>query len=570
MLVLAERCGDLQGDALREIGARLLSGPAKWNSETHDEFEKRRSWWSLNRITWLAENGCPFTFDLEVETRKLRRIAVEWKHEHAARAADSRGIRGGWVQKETQYSSLTHEPLASILSKASALSGSKEDLLVEKDPFAGLAKHSPVLAFRSLTDAAKRNEFPEWAWRTFLSSEARKHDKPKFSALIAERLSRYPDEALGRIVRPVSDWVLSSSKKLALPFPDSFDRIIPKAIRVLSLHRSADASSIIRGGKEPDWAMEAINSTAGKIARALFDDTRLNGLKMGDGIPMEWAKCVNALFSLGGDPRRYVLVICAQNLQWFYDIDQDWTERNLLAPLEGESDQDRSATWSGFLLNAREITEGLCVRMKLQLLDLAKTKSPLRRQYTEVLAGLILSAWGSRNTLTQERFVSNDEMRDLLLHADDDCRCRMLWQMERWSGDNEPVVRERWLQLSIELLGEVWPRQKSVKTPITSTNLCNLAFANVERSPEIIDIVLPLLGTIDRGNLIISRLRDANWKIVALYPKQILTLLYTVLPENGQTWPYGVEEVLRKLLEADSGLSLDERLLELNRKWDAR
>jgi hypothetical protein len=137
----------------------------------------------------LAEKGCTFTFDLQAKTKILQGKAVGWRPEYASRAAESREVRGGSVRRETQYAPLLHEPLSFILSSAIALSGKAENFLVEKDPFAGLCIDRPVLAFRALSNAANRDDYPEWAWQTFLCSESRKNDKFKFSALIAERLS---------------------------------------------------------------------------------------------------------------------------------------------------------------------------------------------------------------------------------------------------------------------------------------------------------------------------------------------------------------------------------------------
>jgi hypothetical protein len=58
--------------------------------------------------------------------------------------------------------------------------------------------------------------------------------------------------------------------------------------------------------------------------------------------------------------------------------------------------------------------------------------------------------------------------------------------------------------------------------------------------------------------------------IVDLYPQQTLALLYAVLPDNVVVWPYGIEAILQRIGEADESLKLDERLLELNRKWNSR
>jgi hypothetical protein len=509
---------------------------------------------------------------LDAETKKLQSFATEWKPEYATKAAESMEGRGGWVKTETEHSALLYEPLDSILGKARELSGKAEDFFVENDPFAGLSAEHPVRAFSALTDAAKRDEYPEWAWRTFLNAEARKNDKPKFSALIAERISRYPNDAVAEFVHPASDWILNISQHLSSIFPQSFDRIISKLINVLCSQRPGSNSAIVRGNKEPDWTMEAINAPVGKIAQALFNDPRTNDLEVGGGFPADWLLSVDNLLSLNGDLRRHALVIFAHNMNWFYAIDPIWTEANMLSVLDKDNESDRFAIWSGFFWGAKVPNQKLYMRLKSNFLAFAKQQRSLpRRGYGEVLARIILAGWGSIHEGTGKRCISNAEMHDVLLNTDDEFRSRILWQIEKWSEIKENGTGEKWSVMLPELLRDVWPRQKSAKTPKISACLCNLSFANVERFPEIAEIVLPLLTTIDRDHLMLPNLRKSKNNIVDLYPQQTLALLHAALPDNVAAWPYDIEKTLQRISEADdSSLNSDERLLELKRKWNAR
>lgn len=369
--MLAKRWKGLSDETLKEIERRLLEGPPRWKGEEAAEFEERRAAASLSRITWLANNQCDLTFDLAVDTQKLRAVASKWKPEYAAKAAESME-GGGRVRTDTEHASLLNEPLSSILSKALELSGRAEDSLVEKTPFAGLSAEHPVRALAALTDAAKRNEYPEWAWRTFLGTEARKNDKPKLLGLIAERICRCPNEAVTEFIRPAADWLLNTSAQLASHFPRTFDKAVSKLINVLHSQPLASNSAVVRSSKEPDWTTEAINAPVGKIAQALFNDPRKNGLKAGGGFPAEWLTYVDDLLSLDGDLRRYALVIFSHNLKWFYLIDPNWAETNLLSVLEGDHEGDRNAAWSGFFWGARVPNPKLYMRMKPSLLAFAK------------------------------------------------------------------------------------------------------------------------------------------------------------------------------------------------------
>ena len=569
LMVLAKRWRDLREQTRKKIENRLIQGRPKWDNEDYTEFEERKAWATLNRLHWLANKGCKFTFDLNAETKKLQRFATEWKPEYTEKAAESMEGRGGWVKTETEHSALIDEPLDSILAKARELSGKAEDFLVENDPFAGLSSEHPVRAFSALSDAAKRGEYPEWAWRTFLKAEARKSDKHKFSALIAERISRYPDDAVAEFVRPASNWILNISQHLSSSFPQSFDRIISKLINVLRSQPPGSNSAIVRGNKEPDWTMEAINAPVGTIAQALFNDPRKNDLEVGGGFPADWLLSVDNLLSLNGDLSRHALVIFAHYMNWFYTIDPIWTEANMLSVLDKGDESDRFAIWSGFFWGAKVPNHSLYMRLKPNLLAFANQRLP-RRGYGKVLTGIILAGWGSTHEETGERYISNAEMHNFLLHTNDGFRSHILWQVERLSETKENAAGEKWSVMLAELLRDVWPRQKSAKSPTISARLCDLAFSNVERFPEIAEIVLLLLTTIDRDHLMLPNLRKSKDNIVDLYPHQTLALLHAVLPDNVTAWPYGIETTLKRIGEADESLRSDERLIELNRKWNAR
>jgi len=477
---------------------------------------------------------------------------------------------GGFVKIETEHSALLNEPVGNILKKAQELSGRTDDFLVEKNPFAGLCTESPTRAFSALTYAAKRNEYPEWAWRIFLNSDARKNDKPRLSKLIAERILRCPDEIVANFVRPVSDWLLNISQNLSSSFPETFDKIILKLINVLRLQLPGTGSSIIRSNKEIDWTMEALNAPGGKLAEALFKDNRIKNLQVGNKFPENWLKYVNELLSLNGDLHRHALVIFAYQLNWFYNIDPIWTETNIVSVLEKDDEFDRSAIWSGFFWHAVVPNQKLYIRIKSHLLLLARQSVLRGRKYSEVLAGFILAGWGSKDKDTGERLISNDEMREVLLSVNDDFRMQIIWQTERWSERDEGKADKKWSEMIPELLRDVWPRQKSAKTPNISAALCNLAFSNTEHFQEISEVILPLLSTIERDHLTLYELTKPENKIVDLYPRQTLAILYAVLPDNVTAWPYGIEAILNRIGESDEILRLDERLLELKRKWNSR
>ena len=566
LLVLARRWNDFSTTAKKRLERRLLRGRPCFKREEKADYPKRRASLSLNRIHWLKAHSCRFTFNVKTESTKLHKFVPEWKEEYAASAAASMEVSGGHIQTDKKCSALLSEPLNTLLSKAAELRGRTHALsFVENDPFAGLASERPVRAFAALNNSAKRNDYPEWAWRTFLNPEARKSDKPKFSALVAERISRLPRKVIAEFIHPTSEWVLQASEALFTRYPKHFERIWVKLLTVLRSEAERAKSSVVRGNKEPDWTMEALNSPVGKLAEALMKDPTTQGLEVGKGFPVSWINRVEELFALEGDLRRYALVMFTFNLNWFFAIDSAWTEKNLISVLTQEGD-DQNAFWAGFFWSATVPKQKLYGQMKSHLLRFARLKSMDRLSHSQVLPGILLAGWGSIDQETGERLITNTEIRDVLLDADDNFRLKILWQLEGWSKHKEG---DWGVKLPV-FFSDVWPRHKKAKSPKISVNLCDLAFSDAATFVKIVDIILPLVTKIDQEHIVLHNLRKANGDIVRQFPEKMLALLFAVLPENVSAWPYGIEDTLERIGVANPSLLHDGRLVELKRRWNAR
>ncbi|MEE9344593.1 MAG: SIR2 family protein [Methylococcales bacterium] len=568
LLALATRWNELHINSRNTIEQRLLRGREKWlNGE--DDQRKWNAYNSLNRITWLAKHECNLSFDFEVEVNRLKHIVPFWKPEDAEKAASSNESRGGLVGTDPEYSSLLEIPLGSVLSIALELSENNEDILTKKDPFSGLSNHHPVRALTVLGLAARHNEFPQWAWSAFLHSEGRENDKPKLSALIGERLCCYPDNAIIEFIHPASHWLIQTSEQLASQYPHTFDKIILKLVNVIASQPSTNSTGLVRGNREADWIMEAINAPIGKIAQAIFNDPRRQPQENSNGLSDEWLQNVEKLFSMDDDLFRYVLVIFCHSINWFYAVDPDWTERNLLAVLNEDNKHNQEAFWAGLFWSAQVPNQTLYTRLKPYLLSLTKQQSLTNNKYRNIHAGIVLAGWGSTNTDTQERFITNDEMRKQLLDGGDDFGSSVLWKIKHWS-DNPGNNTIDWSKQLLKFFRDAWPRQRSAKTSTLSALLCKIAASNIDYFCERIEVILPLLTTISHDQIYQCNLNNLNNNIVKQYPDKTLELLHTILPNEAGSWPHTTGEILQTIYDEDDTFKLDERLLELKRKWNAR
>ena len=567
LLTLASRWNALSDNVRAPIERRIQNGPPRRQDEAESDFGKRRGRLILNRLTWLSRHGCQLNLDLDAATTQLREAVPEWKPEHADGATESLESEGGFVTTKTDHAALLVVPLADVLPKAQELHYRRDHFLFEHDPYLGLSNARPVRALSALVAFGRQDEYPAWAWNTFLTAEARKTDSPRLMALIGARLARCPPAATAQFLHAAAGWLLKVGNVLAGGHQRTFREVMGALIGVVERY-PARAGSGLGGGATRDWVGEAINSPTGNLMEALFCDVAVREVAMGGGLPEHWVAYVERMLELAGDPYRYAVVLATNRLNWFYVTDRSWAEGNLLSVLESGDRENEAAFWSGFLLGGTTPDAALYVRLKPGLLDVARGRGGALGARSDVLPGVILAGWGSVVETGQGRYVSNEEFRELLVHADDGFRARVLWYAEKWM-EAEGGAGDRWATLVVELLGVVWPRQKSVKTPTMSARLFRLALCNEARFPKLVGVVQPLLGKINRDRVVLPRLRSRKG-IVERHPREVLGLLEAVLPMRVEAWPIGIGEILHGLWAANETLRLDSRLRVLRRRWEER
>jgi hypothetical protein len=571
LLVLQKRWNEYLETDRKEIEHRLLNGREPWTYEDEQHHKKWSAWLSLDRIHWLSNQGCQFDFDLTSETTKLSKLAQEWKSEYAETVVDSTESRGGMVQTITEHDELLSEPLGTLIEKAKEIDEREKDFLKERDSFTGLSVERPVRAFSALVRKARKEQYLAWAWKKFLYahsySEPSKQGKsltPRFVALIMEWISRLPIETLSEILHPVSRWLFDSSETIYQYCPDKLESVWACVINALKTYPECGKSTIT-SGQDRAWTSEAINSATGKLVDLLRKDPIINKLEKGSGFPEPWKNRAEGLLTLDGDSRRYALVEFGGILSWTHWIDPEWTENNLLSVLEREGD-DLSAFWAGYFRHQQQHGLDLYLILKPHLLKIAERNSHIRRSHTQILSGILLAGWGSMDEESGSRLVSDQEMRVVLLNSDEEFRTQTLWHLERWCSNNE----SEWETKCPVFLEEVWPVQKTAKSPKISSHLCQVALSNKSEFPRVADTVEGLVGRTNQNSLHLYGMRNSEDSVIEKFPKRALDFFYIILPENVSEWPYGFGEVLERIGEADKALCHNDHFIDLKRRWDAR
>ena len=554
-------------DATRlAIEARILQGDERWEDETQKKYTKYRDWGILERLDWLKNNGCFLSAATEKEMARLKKTNPEYTSEHAKDADKSLEGRGGWVSTDTEHSALLELPLADILPKAKEKMGRSDSVLTENDPFAGLCETRPARAFAALRYEAKQGNHRAWAWRNFLQNEKRKTDSVRMKRFIAEMLVRLPDEVAVQIIHALANWTSKASEQLTLPCVPVFERLAKHLVKVMHQKHKLEDFSRRTEGSDYDWGFQAINSSAGILAEALFGDLRIKNLETNQSPPPNWINLAQNMLNLPDDLGRYALLTFTYRLNWFYYVNPQWTHDNLLQPLFDKNPDTTDAWWAGYLSGVRQSpAPDLFAKIKSYLLARVSDKDIEKRSSDNKMIQLTLLNWMPNDK--GKACISDEELHDILLYAGDNFRVRALWEIDSFcEKDANPPY---WKNKRLHLLEKVWPLERRAKTAQTTARLIELALDDEPEFPRLAKAIIPLLGKITDSFAIMS-LRKADNNIIDVHPKLIFEIMHKSLAERDDIWQKDIKNTLDRIATADPELTRDPRFKELQRRWAAR
>ena len=562
--ILTKRWVKLDSSTRSMIEKRLLENTPHFTGKDQLIRKKRRAWLSLNRFQRLIDEGCELSVETQKKAQKLHSIVPEWTEERA-RAAEQL-TNGGFIVANTDYTALLNIPLSKLLAKVERTRQGWDDFHIVNRPFEELVKDKPVRAFSALCLEGKKGIFREWAWQKFLYSEARKADQNRFKLLVANRLLNYSVEQIAIIIKPVGYWLDDNAGKLEKNYLPVFFRLANRLVKILQVQPDKGTSI---ANLSIDKFTEAINAPAGMIARALLTKPFMQNLG-NQCFYKEWFDLIESLLKLPDSSRQYVLVILFSKIDWFFLIYKDWTQKNLLPIFHSSNSTDRDAAWSGFLKSYKLPSPEIFNIIKDDLFTINKTRPYFYLKYIPRYAGLILALWSKTDDTTGVRRITDEEFHELLLKSGDELRTEILKQVGSWiRGPNIDNSSDEWKSRLPELFS-IWPKQMKAWSAKVAASFCKLSLESGEQFPELSKLVVNRLSKINNSNSVdfyTPTMMDPNNKIIQDYPKELLELLFTVLPNATRQRPFKIAEILQKIVEADSSLKKDERYVELKRRY---
>jgi hypothetical protein len=550
LLTLARRWSAIPETARKKLQTRLRKGPANKRRYDKANFAIYRAYSIVDRLSWLRNHSCQFDFDVGAVIAKARLAIPDGSEPDGSHAADSMEGRGGSVHTDDSHAEFTDTSINSLIVDALAAQDHRHGFLEERDPYAGLVKDRPLRVLAGLRHLEETSPLAQQAWAIFLQSAARLDDKARLTVLIARRLVATHPNLLEKLLLPVSSWLDNSAKRLIEVDRKAADTLFERLLAIILADAQRVATAVARNA-DRDWLEEGLNSPVGRLVAVLFADPELaDSTKV--ALPPTWTKRAESLLELPGDQGSFALARFARELGWFFVRDPAWAEEQIVAAIDRDG-ANRDAMLAGFFSNAKMNGE-LFLRLKPTLFTLAISEVPGTKRREGVLASLFISGWQAKNE-EGARYVTDDELRAVIVHGTEEMRTRMLWHVGHWQLDDK-----------LTLLSEVWPLQLAARSATISGRLLSLIFDNEENFAALADAALPLLSPIVNRDFLSGILYRDRMRVINRYPRKVLAILLEVVPDPPAELPHVIGELLSSLLMADPGLAKDHRFGELRRR----
>jgi hypothetical protein len=571
---LRARWSDFSQSEQAALEVRIVAGPPRGQHESEPDFAERKAATAATMLGWLQLHGCELSDATRDSLVALRAAVPYWRPSWDADADDSREVRGGFVRVDSDPSKIANIPLSQLISKAAEHTARDHAALTEHRPFQGLVQQQPFRAVAALSLQARLHNYPSEFW-----SAAMIHWPEtaclRLRRLFAQRLARLPAPLVAEVRHLLANWLernlpglAQSSLPNALQIYDAvLDRFASCGHEVL---RSGIVSESV-GGEKQNYSRRtydyAINAPIGHMAQLLFkmlDDLKLAG---GAGLPAAFRSRLTRLWKMLGEGADHAICVTARELRWLHHLDPRWV-REEVAPLFDLDHPSAESAWSGYLHDDRLPPDELFALLKPHYVRLFPfpqawhwDDGPIDRAHEF----LVVATWWNKNA----PYISYAEAHALLQRTDDRGRSRA-------AGLLTHVVRDHkcWKTFGRPFIKEAWPREARYRTQAVSRQFSVLAEEAGNNFPDVVKLVLPLLGPVDHLDLLIHKMKkldgEEGTEIAAKFPEPALALLDRLTADDPSGAPYDLVTVLNMIAAAAPHLRQDQRWKRLNRVANGR
>ena len=548
--LLKRRWHELPLDKRELVERRLVNGRARYDGESEEDFEQRRSIESAKILGWLMNQGCELGGETLDALPDLRSADPRWCPEWDKTADESSKGRLVSVSMEVDSdpSIIIDAPISQIIPLARQHTGRAFPEPYSRSPFNGLVEQRPVRAVAALTHEARQGDYPAEFWRSalWMWPDETRH---RLSWLFGARLARLPLEIIVELRYDVFCWLRKHLPKLT-----SQDQ--PRALSIFD----ALLEKLFTGGAEVEQSGEhqdrsrktlnhAINTPVGKATELLLDLLNSQDPREESGVPLEIKSRLERLFGAPGEGADHAVCIAANRLRWLDYIDPEWV-RTTIAPWFNLEHPASESAWNGFLYDNQLPRPELFSLMKSDFLNAIVHLAEWERLHEFLVLGCF---WHQNN----DAYITFEETRQILQKTNDSGRAHSLWFFTR-------IVKENhvWRRFGKPFLERAWPKESRFQTEQTSHHFVNLAEWAGDFFPEVVQTILPYLVPISQDVSVYSLARQSDEEMGGLptqFPDATLMIIDKIIPDDPDHVPYNLDLLTEMIAEAKPSLRQDRR-----------
>ncbi|MCI1004286.1 SIR2 family protein [Herbaspirillum sp. C7C8] len=533
----------------RKILSLVVRGP----SDSYHRALEKRIWNQIHFVApllrLLESRGCELNASAKKVLATVRRSKY-WDDAYDSDNQLSRFPRIRSIQKDTQYDELKNVPIEDIV--AIAVTARREDFhsATQFEPFEGLVRNRPLMAYRALVYALNQDTFHQQLWRDLLNYVPEGMGN-RFNAALAYRLLELSPERYVELRYPAVQWLAKSLPAIASENYHATLILFDRHLELLGLAQQAILDSEAQAGTRKEFSL---NEPIASLVSSLFDLVRVRNETFTDAYEEDLLPRLEKMLVASDKTRKVAIYLCARILNWLFDTFPSWTSSHLL-PCFNVDAENSEAAWAGFKFLRSAMLPKLFTNLKKDFSSLIAdaSKWPWAPSMSQTLhKHLVFYCPKSANT---SELLSYSEVRDLLKKTTDKGRNTVLYQLtelNEWGSRTKPFITE------------AWPRELRFQNSRISSAFVRLAMASGEDFPEAVATVLPFLTPLGQGDLhFYHSSRGSPSEQASRYPDSMLALLNAAVGERTTPAPYKVEDILQKIVEAKPELVADSRMRRL-------
>ncbi len=496
-----------------------------------------------------------FGYDLSARaSNRLKKFIAKnpnWRQEHKEEDEFSSYLHSGTGYSSTDITEKNSSEVPDKIVEFLKI----EDILPKEakllTTFENLGKNKPEKILEVLTymDKEKEEDTKIWGYGLCGLAQSNYSEKYKALSLLKNRPSSlFSNEAwnIARFIEAVSKdesfFKVKENLKESGDFWDALDRFFEniKEIKTFNYKEEESSDNIITypgtAINKRDIGHKSNNEPVGIITRSIIHILAMEDPKKDSTIPEPFLRYLNKIINCRDESLNLGKAILASELNYFYNIDPEWTKNNLLPKFSWYNPTEAAAIWQGYLWNPSGSLEILAL-IKDSLLktfdhtnnfeDLSKKK--LYRFFTIIC-------------LEHPRFYQKDEKQTIINSFSKESLIIValtLWQNVEKKQNNEKLHEKMWKYSLKEFVQDIWPKNKDKKDPKISWYLALMIIALGSDFPEalkILEHILDPFSDVDFHDIwnFLQRLNEKN--IAGIYPNEIWNLLKILLPEGYKTF----------------------------------